>query len=382
MISFRCNVCGERQRVEESLLGREVPSCASCSSTVRLRSVVHLLSLELFGESLALPDFPRLKDLRGLGLSDWEGYAGALEDRFDYSNTFYDREPRFDITSPGEDRHGRYDFLIASEVFEHVTPPVERAFASAARILKPAGVLILTVPYRPRAATEEHFPELHQFTLAELASATVLVNRRRDGSLEVFENLAFHGGHGSTLELRVFGERDLPGLLEQAGFRDVRVVTEGCLEFGIVFHEPWSLPVVARKEPLVYPKPLVSRLARGLTAANGALAQAQVQAEELHSANAALQDEVEARTRWARQLDSELEGARARIVQLQQELEDRSRWALKLESDLGHTVQLLDEARRNQQELEAMRRQVRQAACSRWLSLGRLFGLGPRFDPE
>ena len=47
---------------------------------------------------LALPEFPRLKSIRGLGISDKDCYARFLADRFNYTNTFYDAFPRFDVT--------------------------------------------------------------------------------------------------------------------------------------------------------------------------------------------------------------------------------------------------------------------------------------------
>jgi SAM-dependent methyltransferase len=194
-------------------LGREVPSCSACGSTVRLRSLIALLSREVFGVELAIPDFPVLKGIRGFGMSDAPELAQRLAEKFDYTNTFYHQEPRLDIADPTPEHlaenTGRYDFILSSEVLEHVSPPVERAFANLNRMLKPAGLLVLTVPYRIDGHTAEHFPELHEYSLASPGGRTVLVNRRRDGSLEVYENLSFHGGAGSTLEMRVFTETSL-----------------------------------------------------------------------------------------------------------------------------------------------------------------------------
>ena len=80
--------------------------------------------------------------------------------KFDYINTFYDREPRIDITEPHPDRHGTYDFILSSDVFEHIGVPVERAFDEVYKLLKPHGVLCLTVPFSLKEQTVEHFPEL------------------------------------------------------------------------------------------------------------------------------------------------------------------------------------------------------------------------------
>jgi len=158
---------------------------------------------------MALSEFPTLKGIRGIGMSDSPQLASRLAEKFDYTNTFYHQAPFFDVTQPDDRDAGRFDFILSSEVMEHVPPPVERSFAALARLLKPDGLLLMTTPYSIGGKTAEHFPELHQYALASPGGRTVLVNRRRDGCLEIFENLVFHGGHGSTLEVRVFSEQSL-----------------------------------------------------------------------------------------------------------------------------------------------------------------------------
>ena|SRR5215471_4492323 len=110
MTEFTCHICGARNRVEPAQLGRELASCDFCGSSVRTRSLLRALSLELFGVSLTLPEFPRVRSLRGLGMSDPGQYANGLAGKLDYRNTFYDREPRFDIVRPAADEFGKYDF--------------------------------------------------------------------------------------------------------------------------------------------------------------------------------------------------------------------------------------------------------------------------------
>src|SRR5262249_62318093 len=92
-VAFACNICGTWNEVEHFATE---PATCSCGSNVRLRALIHLLSIELFGQSIPLPEFPRMKSIRGLGMSDKECYARLLAEKFDYTNTFYDREPRFD----------------------------------------------------------------------------------------------------------------------------------------------------------------------------------------------------------------------------------------------------------------------------------------------
>jgi SAM-dependent methyltransferase len=272
MLAFTCNVCGEPREAEEARLldPAQPPTCEGCGSNVRARAIVHLLSIELFGTSLPLPDFPSLQTLRGLGLSDWAGYADRLEDLFSYRNTFYNLEPRFDITQEHPQDHGRYDFVIASEVFEHVRPPVEGALAEARRLLAPGGRLILSVPYSLDERTVERFPSLHRFTVAEIEGAPVLVNRRADGGLEAFEGLVFHRGLKSAdaaLEVRVFSRSGLERALRDAGFANVTFCGESCLRYGILHHE-WSQPVVAATEPGTGRPAYIAEMARRLGSLN------------------------------------------------------------------------------------------------------------------
>jgi SAM-dependent methyltransferase len=209
------------------------------------------LSMELFGLDISLPEFPRVKSLRGLGTSDSTQYALLLAEKFDYRNTFYDREPKFDIVRPPESEFGTYDFVISSEVLEHVEPPPERAFQNALRLLKPSGVLLLTVPYSLEPTMSEHFPDLHQYGFAQVGGRVVLVNRTRSGELQMFENPVFHSSwSGDALELREFSEADLKRMILGAGFNELSVYSEDYPPFGIVRSETWSLPIAARKGTL------------------------------------------------------------------------------------------------------------------------------------
>lgn len=248
MTSFACNICGAWNEVE--VFRTEPPSCA-CGSNVRLRALIHLLSMELFGQSLPLVEFPKLKAIRGLGMSDHEGYARILADKFDYTNTYYDREPRFDFTEAHPKLAGAYDFILAGDVIEHIAPPIGRALEEVCGLLKPHGFFGLTIYCNPTDRMREHFPELHEFRVVPLGDSQVLINRRRDGSLEIRENLVFHGGTGATLEMREFGSTELKAKLLAAGFLDVHFLTENMPEIGVMFDYDVSQPLIARKQPYV-----------------------------------------------------------------------------------------------------------------------------------
>lgn len=248
VVDFTCNICGAANRQPLSRLDRETASCDTCGSTVRMRAVMAHLSQALFGAVLPLDALPRSKEIRGIGLSDWSGYAERLSKRVAYTNTFYHQEPRLDITAVPEHLHGQLDFLVSTDVFEHVTRPIERAFEGARHLLKPGGVLILTVPYALEFDhTQEHFPELCDWSLVDIGDGKFeLHDRRPDGRVERYADLIFHGGPGTTLEFRLFSRASLIAHLETAGFTDVRIASEPMLEWGIHWPCDWSLPVIAR----------------------------------------------------------------------------------------------------------------------------------------
>jgi hypothetical protein len=243
---------------------------------------------------MALTDFPHDRSIKGLGLTDPDAIAAVLAKRLDYTNTYFTAEPRLDIRCEPARTH-ELDFLIASEVFEHVQPPVSRAFVNAAAYLKESGFLLLTVPWvwdgdreaaipelhdwklereaeswtianrKPDGSderfrnmrfdggpgpslghTREHFPELNEWRLREFQGEWQLQNTRQDGTKESFQNLVFHGGPGLALEMRIFTRRGIEEGLRAAGFKNVEFESRDTPRWGIFFGYPWSRPVVAR----------------------------------------------------------------------------------------------------------------------------------------
>lgn len=251
MVSFVCNICGRLNEKEH--FASEAASC-ECGSNVRIRALIHLLSLELFGESRLLVDFPVLKSIRGLGMSDQEGYAQILAEKFGYINTYYDRGPRMDFLASHPELYGGYDFILSADVLEHIAPPVDRALDEVCRLLKPRGFFALTVFCNPDDNLREHFPELHTYRTIALGDQMVLINQRVDGSLEIHGNLVFHGGSGATLEMREFGITALKQKLRSSGFCEVTLLTEDIPNWGILFDQDVSQPLIARKERFVLPE--------------------------------------------------------------------------------------------------------------------------------
>ncbi len=127
-VAFRCNLCGHEVTVPPALVvGRETRSCYHCGSTQRMHWLVLLLSKELFNKALAIPEFPG-SHLTGIGISDAYPLAIRLMKKFNYINTYYHRAPRLDITDPNVADQGPVDFIITSDVLEHVAPPIDLAF--------------------------------------------------------------------------------------------------------------------------------------------------------------------------------------------------------------------------------------------------------------
>ncbi len=325
-MDFTCNICGTwNTGVEE--FGREVPNCAGCQSSVRIRSLVYAISQELFGIPLPLLDFPILKGLRGLGMTDSDSYAQILTGRFDYRNTFYDREPRLDISDINGQPEGTLDFLISSEVFEHVRPPIEDSLRNAYRLLRPDGVLIFTMPWEADWGPPpvEHFPSLSDYGLAQLRSGPVLVNRTERGELQVFDNLAFHlSGTTPALEMRRLSATELKRAFSAAGFADLRFYTEDYAPFGIRHVESWSLPVAARKQPLKFDPNVRAELMS--------------QFAGLRSALQRMTATVEQRTTWALSLEAELQAERKRLGEVEADFVSRTEWARKLEGELTESL--------------------------------------------
>ena len=213
-----------------------------------MRSIVHHISMALFQRALLLSEFPISKHIIGLGMSDWNGYSSGFERVFSYRNTFIHKEPYLDITSPlSENEVGGLDFVVCSEVFEHIMPPTSIAYRNLWKLLKPGGLLVFTVPYSSRGATLEHFPGLITGKLVHLDEDWVFVYRRADGQTNVATNLIFHGGPGEVLEMREFALPDVVDELESAGFCEVRLQPGDYQRFGIINQHSNGLPIIAWK---------------------------------------------------------------------------------------------------------------------------------------
>jgi SAM-dependent methyltransferase len=250
VITYQCNICGTKNTLPTLDFYRELALCTYCGSNSRFRGLIYILA-EFIGEDTGRPlQYWKIqKNISGLGMSDWSGYAEKLAIFFEYTNTFYDKSPMFDIQNVDKRHHNKYDFVICSDVFEHIVQPVQNGFDNLFKILKPNGRLIFSVPYTRTIRTLEHYPKLHEFKIIDFYGKNVLINRTKSGDYSIHDKLVFHGGTGCTLEMRLFCEKDIICYLENAGFRKIKIHDKPDIDVG--FYWP-QLYQENRSDPLLY----------------------------------------------------------------------------------------------------------------------------------
>ena len=111
---------------------------------------------------------------------------------------------------------GSMDIIVSMDVFEHVPDP-RQGFREKARVLRPGGVLLMTVPFFPAR------------------DATVQRARHAGGKLEHLLPPEYHGNpvdpHRGSLVYHDFGWDLLP-MMREAGFRDAYLGLYWSMEYG------------------------------------------------------------------------------------------------------------------------------------------------------
>tara|TARA_B100000900_G_C20596966_1_gene723830 strand:- start:1321 stop:2169 length:849 start_codon:yes stop_codon:yes gene_type:complete len=246
--SFQCNICGKKSYSPlKDIIARETPSCNKCGSNLRHRSIIYALSNQLFQDDIPVSSFKLSKNLTGIGLSDSTIHSNPLKLKFNYTNTFYHKEPLLDIVGDISKYENKIDFIISSEVFEHIPPPIDVGFSNMYKILKNGGIVIFSVPYKKTGETIEHFPNLLNYEIIEKNGKKVLKNKTINGKIEYFDELVFHGGPGATLEMRYFSENSLLKEIKKAGFKNVKIFNQNCEKFGIFNNRQNSFVISMQK---------------------------------------------------------------------------------------------------------------------------------------
>jgi SAM-dependent methyltransferase len=251
-MSFVCNITGNRFDLDVTEYTREMGS--RFGFNIRFRAICYVFCKLFYGECKIINNLENNKNLKGIGMSD-SNWADIFKEKFDYINTFYHTSPHLDINN---DEHIKnyyeLDFIISSDVFEHVDPfpSLQQAFNNLYKMLKCGGSIIFSVPYT-HDEHKEHFPNLYDYKIRNENGKYILHNTTIENKIETFDNLCFHGGPGNVLEMRIFSKKSIIHFLENSGFIDITFydITEDMNKYGIFWSNTgdndYSLIISAKK---------------------------------------------------------------------------------------------------------------------------------------
>jgi SAM-dependent methyltransferase len=233
-LSYRCNVCEHWTSWARSRMTREGHSCGRCGSTVRQRAVTDAISQALYGQHLTVSAWQPKPSISALGFSDTGPHVVRLSQVTNYLNTWHHREPRRDLLDLNSFGPTRYDLIVCSEVLEHVQRPVEDAVDNLYRLLNSGGFLVLSCP-TTTDVTVEHFPALRWSRIESDRRGRKLVATTVGGEEVIRRDLIFHGGPGSTLEMRLLGSESVHSMLKDVGFAEVTRLRDEQPGYGVVY---------------------------------------------------------------------------------------------------------------------------------------------------
>ncbi len=171
-----CNICGKETVFivyNEWLRGNY--KCKRCQTVPRNRALVNVLNKYCGNwRELQVHESSPSGKMSELFKKECPGYS---------SSHYYDDVPRGEYKGPhrSEDLSAltladkSFDLFITSDVFEHVFEP-QKAFAEIARVLKPGGLHIFTIPWIPAHARSTR-------------RAALLP----DGTIEYYKEARYHG---------------------------------------------------------------------------------------------------------------------------------------------------------------------------------------------
>jgi SAM-dependent methyltransferase len=301
---------------------------------------------------------------------------------------------------------GSIDVVVAFELIEHLAD--WRAFLEEARrVLAPGGLLVISTPNREYYAESRQLTgpnpfHVHEFDLPELAAALSALFPHVSLYLEnhvaaiAFQPLDTTGGRRVEIEQAARGTDPA-----SAHFFLAVCGASAVPEPRTFVYVPTTANVLRERE-------------LHIEKAEADVARLRQEKQEVVEMFRAQKAELERSNLWAEELDEKLAAAQARIVELQQELaqttagyqarvadleaEDRRKteWAGQLEAELEakgqellKTIALLDAAedtvrertawaQRLDAEVRDLRTQLDLVRASRWVKLGKRFGLGPQ----
>jgi SAM-dependent methyltransferase len=164
------------------------------------------------GKSLA-PDLSR----SGIGIGDDWRLARLLHQHFAYTNSHLDRFPVLDLCQIPDHTRSSVEFVVCSDVLEHVRPPLSEALNGLYSLVKPGGFAVVTVPLHSTQDEAELYKDLVSY---EFANKTLLWKDSM-GHDHADSNPTLHEGEGLVLVFRTFSHRSIVSCLLQAGFASV-----------------------------------------------------------------------------------------------------------------------------------------------------------------
>jgi SAM-dependent methyltransferase len=315
-------------------------------------------------------------------------------------------------------RNGSHDLVVAFEVIEHLTDWA-KLIEEARRVLAPGGQFIVSTPNKSyyaesrRLSGPNPFHE-HEFEYEEFQDALLQVFPHVSLFLEDHtEGLLFKavGSRGSA-EVRMEGHDAAP---EDSNFLIAVCAMSPQTGSPTFVYLPSSANLLKERGTHI------ERLEHELKTKDSWLAESRSEHERLVQMFREQTAELEKRNEWAQELDAKLKDAGERIVELQQEVAEtheaakavvakvneleaedkiRTQWALdtsaELEAkcaELAECVEILNERDRTIEERTAWALQLdkERAAlaakldlvqASRWVRLGRTFGIGPGLQDQ
>jgi SAM-dependent methyltransferase len=170
-------------------------------------------------ESMPLFDQKERRDLVAIGVSDSETYAKHLASKFSYTNTYSHTAPHLDLCDPESvGRYSNIDLIVCSDVIEHTFDKPRKVVRSIFRMLKPGGVAILSAPTYYLSETIEWYPHAKTVEVKEHLGKYEVHWTDIAGIARTNINPCFHGGPGSTLEMRLIAHQDLVQAGSDEGF--------------------------------------------------------------------------------------------------------------------------------------------------------------------
>jgi SAM-dependent methyltransferase len=219
MNEFQCCICG-KFNPEQKNQHREMMFCVQCGSNARFRGLVFgLMRHVLNTQSSALVDIEVNREISGVGISDSEAYANILTLKLSYMNTYYHQEPYLDICNiDSASKYRQLDFIICSDVLEHTLEKPQAVLRNISGMLKQGGVAIISAPTYYLDSSLEWYPDASAVNVRQVEGRYEAFWTTTYGKSFVHLNPNFHGGPGSTLEMRLIAHNDLLRAGEAEGF--------------------------------------------------------------------------------------------------------------------------------------------------------------------